>query len=351
MTLLIMSSDSERQYLYEIQHVDKKEQEALNKQYGKLKETSNMEVAEKQIIIGRKSSRALKSILFAIMLAFPTMAPLAAPSIVTQAAETSGGEYVVRPGDNLYRIAKNELGDGSRWEEIYELNKDKIKDPSLIYSQQRLVLPGDLQNNSAEAETAVDADEQAKANSLAEQLHKKAEQAEPAVTAILTSMESDKAHLEGLDYRLKTIESLSRKIISDSHDMEISLEESASGIYDNLRYTMIIEDENYSETVKNLTDNLIASGYKIHKFKNYWIDSSRSYQGINAIFTTPNGLVFELQFHTPDSYDTKESKTHYLYEIIRNENSTPEEVAAATAKQDELFNQIPIPPGVEDLTY
>ena len=49
--------------------------------------------------------------------------------------------HTVGPGDSLWSIAKKELGDGSRWNEIYELNKDIISNPNLIYDGQELKLP------------------------------------------------------------------------------------------------------------------------------------------------------------------------------------------------------------------
>jgi len=44
--------------------------------------------------------------------------------------------HVVRPGDWLSKMAKWYLGDASRWPEIYELNRDTIEDPDLIYPGQ-----------------------------------------------------------------------------------------------------------------------------------------------------------------------------------------------------------------------
>lgn len=41
--------------------------------------------------------------------------------------------YTVQEDDTLWSIAKKYLGDGSRWSELYELNKDIIDDPDLIY--------------------------------------------------------------------------------------------------------------------------------------------------------------------------------------------------------------------------
>jgi nucleoid-associated protein YgaU len=49
--------------------------------------------------------------------------------------------YVVQAGDSLSKIAKALLGDAARWPEIFELNKDQIKDPNLIYPGQELRLP------------------------------------------------------------------------------------------------------------------------------------------------------------------------------------------------------------------
>lgn len=49
--------------------------------------------------------------------------------------------YTVKPGDCLYNISKSTLGDGGRYKEIYSLNKDKLKNPNLIYPGQVLQLP------------------------------------------------------------------------------------------------------------------------------------------------------------------------------------------------------------------
>ena len=47
----------------------------------------------------------------------------------------------VQKGDSLWRIAKEQLGSGLKWKEIYEMNMDKIKDPNLIFVGQDLVIP------------------------------------------------------------------------------------------------------------------------------------------------------------------------------------------------------------------
>jgi len=57
------------------------------------------------------------------------------------AAKAAAKTYTVKSGDSLWKIAQSRLGKGNRYTEIYNLNKDKIKNPSLIYSGQVLTLP------------------------------------------------------------------------------------------------------------------------------------------------------------------------------------------------------------------
>jgi len=194
-------------------------------------------------------------------------------------------------------------------------------------------------------------DEQSQATLLAEQKLQKANKEEPAITAELKSIESEKAHLEGLEHRLKSTESLSRKILTDSHDMEVSLEEAAANIKDALRYTLIIEENDYTELTRKTLDKLTEKGYSVYAFKNYWANDSIDYQGINCNLKTSDGMIFELQFHTKESYFTKSKKTHKYYEIIRSESASDEEKAEASRKQSELFALIPVPAGVKEFSY
>ena len=52
-----------------------------------------------------------------------------------------GWEGSVVSGDNLWKIASKCLGSGSRWIEIYELNRATVKSSELIYVGQVLKLP------------------------------------------------------------------------------------------------------------------------------------------------------------------------------------------------------------------
>lgn len=49
--------------------------------------------------------------------------------------------YTVKKGDSLWAIAKKYTGNGSKYTELYNANKSKIKNPNLIYVGQVLTLP------------------------------------------------------------------------------------------------------------------------------------------------------------------------------------------------------------------
>jgi nucleoid-associated protein YgaU len=62
-------------------------------------------------------------------------------ALQTKAVEEQAATYKVKSGDSLSKIAKAVYGDWKHWKEIYEANKDTIKNPDLIRVGQELKLP------------------------------------------------------------------------------------------------------------------------------------------------------------------------------------------------------------------
>jgi len=62
--------------------------------------------------------------------------------------------YRVEKGDNLWRISgyQNIYNDPYQWPKIYQANRDKIKDPDLIYIGQRLFIPPKTQHRVLKGE-------------------------------------------------------------------------------------------------------------------------------------------------------------------------------------------------------
>ena len=199
------------------------------------------------------------------------------------------------------------------------------------------------------AGTSALADETSEAVEIAKSVYAQATEHEKEVTSKLQSLETDSAKLVGLDFRQKSEESIARKILLDAHDMEISLEEAGKNIHDALRYTFCIEDSEYISRMDSILKTLTADGYSVMKFKNFW--GLEGYQGVNVQLTLPDGFYFELQFHTADSYDAKENKAHPLYEIIRREDATVEEITENVLKMNEIYAAVPVPEGIRDYVW
>ena len=53
--------------------------------------------------------------------------------------------YLVKEKDDLVKISEELTGNYENWKKLYEANKDKIKDPRLIYPGQKLLLPENMQ--------------------------------------------------------------------------------------------------------------------------------------------------------------------------------------------------------------
>ena len=57
------------------------------------------------------------------------------------AAQSTTQVYYVVKGDSLWKIAKKALGNPFKWMAIYNLNKDLIKNPDLIFPGQQFKIP------------------------------------------------------------------------------------------------------------------------------------------------------------------------------------------------------------------
>ena len=78
---------------------------------------------------------------------------LAAALSLSLAVPAAAADYTVQKGDSLWKIARDQLGSGARWNEIYEANRDVVRDPNLIYVGQTLSIPTEQENTGAQETT------------------------------------------------------------------------------------------------------------------------------------------------------------------------------------------------------
>jgi hypothetical protein len=144
---------------------------------------------------------------------------------------------------------------------------------------------------------------------------KKAGVAEKYVTPDLQTLaDQTGGEMVGLECRLKSVDSLTRKIKDGVPAAEIK---------DALRYTMTFPAEDLTGNLKEVVRELESQGHKPFKVKNTF-GTGDIYRGVNCGFETVNGQKFELQFHTPQSFHVKEHLNHQMYEVARELVKTDE---------------------------
>nr|WP_199347696.1 hypothetical protein [Mycobacteroides chelonae] len=183
-------------------------------------------------------------------------------------------------------------------------------------------------------------------NAAADQFLENARQAEPRITQSLQDIVGNNhgSELTGLEYRLKAEDSFKEKLFGSLlEDPRMSIDGHLAGMKDSVRYTMQSPEDLYVPNTQRAIDNLIADGYEPVKFKNSW--EQPGYQGINSFWRDPaSGQTFEVQFHTPSSFDAK-METHPLYEQERLPGISPQRGAELQQQQQQIFGSVPRPPG------
>ncbi|HDL5152430.1 TPA: phage head morphogenesis protein, partial [Mannheimia haemolytica] len=118
-----------------------------------------------------------------------------------------------------------------------------------------------------------------------ELVRKKAVAVEPMITrdvvSIITASGGEPA---GLDFRLKSLSSLQRKI--DTEIMAgVSKEQAIASIRDVIRYTAILDEQRFVEQYQKMQKDLEKQGYSTIIVKNTW-KSNNAYKGINTFVST-----------------------------------------------------------------
>ncbi|MDJ1131840.1 ATP nucleotide 3'-pyrophosphokinase [Streptomyces iconiensis] len=157
------------------------------------------------------------------------------------------------------------------------------------------------------------------------------------------------AELVGFDHRLKSADSLKRKVAGSLREAPgQTAEEALARLNDSIRYTLQWEDARYTWGVASASSTLADWGNDSLKWSNTW-SRERAYKGINSAWRSPrSGHPFEVQFHTPASKRAQET-THKLYEEQRLPGTPPDRVRDLQAQQGAVFAAVPVPEGAREL--
>ena len=173
---------------------------------------------------------------------------------------------------------------------------------------------------------------------------------EPSITKDITE-EAKKQGVEniGIDYRKKSIDRAIEKAEEDVKEGKWkSLEESMDNMFDLVRYTQSGTVDNLVDTATKTLKNLKSKGYQIQKVKNFYLDKTNPYSGVNVQMISPKGVKLELQFNTPKNAVVKE-KMHKIYEKQRVPNISKQDYDKYEAQMWKLAPQYETPKNIEKL--
>ncbi len=172
------------------------------------------------------------------------------------------------------------------------------------------------------------------------------------MTALLGTLAANHGcRLEGLDHRLKTLASLSRKLAdkvrrrTNPGDPAADTALEASKMNDVLRYTMIVPVGTYGQVDAKLREEIVKLTHEVKGYWNAWSDpNAKAYKGVNMTFGTSAGQLFELQLHTEASFATKQA-IHAEYEEWRAAETTAERRAELILVMAAEWTNVQVPTG------
>ena len=151
----------------------------------------------------------------------------------------------------------------------------------------------------------------AKIGAVADAVYAQAAAVEKGITADITGIAGSIGgrvnFLGALDHRLKSIKSIRRKLTDDARHDHVTVAEAATGLKDTVRYTIVSPVATYADTYDKTVAAFEAKGYTLLRTKNFWKSPAPAYQGLNSVFISPDGIPFEVQFHTQDNLRVKEA--------------------------------------------
>jgi hypothetical protein len=170
----------------------------------------------------------------------------------------------------------------------------------------------------------------------------------PAMRRIEDQLEHGELVPETEKYALKSLDSFQDKLTDMIADEPgTSPEELADRVHDGIRYTFLFDTENYAHGVQDGREKLTEHGYSLQLLRNTW--DQEQYKGINSRWLDPaSGKMFEVQFHTPHSWEAKQ-QTHDAYKRIKALPALSPDRQNLKAFQREVTTSIPIPSGCLDI--
>lgn len=161
------------------------------------------------------------------------------------------------------------------------------------------------------------------------------------------------AQLHGADFRIKSPGSLARKIsdkmeAAEAQGKQTSPEETADGITDVTRYTVLSEEhDQIVPAARAAVTDLEERGWHVIEAEQSYV-SGNPYKGLHLLLRHDDGKVAELQIQSARSQKLKD-RAHELYEISRDNSRPLSERRKAVEENKALYDDLPAPAGLDEL--
>jgi hypothetical protein len=187
---------------------------------------------------------------------------------------------------------------------------------------------------------------------IADRAHEACREAEQRLTPIMRRIEAQLGHgrlAPGTEqFALKSPERFKEKLADlIKAEPDKSAGEHAQDIHDGVRYTYIFDSDRYVDGVREVTARLAGNGLELGIVRNMW--DHDEYKGINTRWRDSyGGIRFEVQFHTEESWNTKQN-THAAYIRIHDLRTPGAERERLRVYQREASARISQPAGHKEI--
>ncbi|UKR53119.1 type III effector protein [Xanthomonas fragariae] len=186
----------------------------------------------------------------------------------------------------------------------------------------------------------------------AQALRTRAREMEPVVTDMLMrAVELHGGRLEGMRHQFKSPGSLVEKFERQMALKQKTLEEAAAGINDALRYSVVLEPRHFTAGLRGVLASLDDQGHVRVKLVNLFTRHRQAFKAVNVTLRSPEGALWEIQFHTPDTFKLKE-QFHDLYKhsfALQLKSASQVDQRQLQAPAQAAFSSVEAPPGCEEI--
>ncbi|WP_371217379.1 XopAD/skwp family type III secretion system effector [Pseudomonas savastanoi pv. phaseolicola] len=186
----------------------------------------------------------------------------------------------------------------------------------------------------------------------AQSLLTRAREMEPRVTHMLRRVaESHAGQLAGMDHQLKSVGSLKEKLTQQMAVKNKTLEEAVAGVNDALRYSVVLDPQHFTAGLRGVLASLDDQGHVRVKLNNLFAKHQPAFKAVNVTMRSPEGALWEIQFHTPDTFRLKEQ----FHDLYKHSHALQLQGAPLTVQREvqapaqDAFRLVPSPPECNDI--